>query len=329
MSALLADLPQEVSGVTINRFCSSGLQTQAYAYQQIALGQADSILAGGVESMSMIPMMGHHPSVSPAIFESIPPEPKLASMVYSMGITAENVADKYNISRDRQDEFALRSHKLALEAMTQGYFKSEIIPQKVNHNFYNAAEEDVVSHKETIMMDEGPRADTNLKALNKLRTVFKANGSVTAGNSSQMSDGAGLTWLASASFVEKHQLEPIAEFLGYSVAGVDPALMGMGPTAAIPKALKLAGLSLNDIDWIELNEAFAAQALAVMDEMNLDSQIVNPQGGAIALGHPLGATGAIRTATLLHGLKRTQKKYGLVSMCIGTGMGACGVFKAM
>lgn len=304
LSALAAKLPHTSSGMTINRFCSSGLQAVSLAANQIASGQAELMLAGGVESMSMVPMGGHSFRPNPQWFE----DKSLYPLSHTMGITAEAVASEYNINRDLQDNFALRSHQKALEAIDKGYFKEEIV------------------HIDGIEQDQGPR-DGTLDALAKLKPVFKAKGSVTAGNSSQMSDGAAAILLASESFVQDNNLTPIGRFKGFSVAGCKPEVMGIGPVHAIPKLLAQTQTNLKDIAWIELNEAFAAQALAVVKTLNLDEEKVNPYGGAIALGHPLGATGAIRLCTALWGLKRTQKvdSQALVSMCIGTGMGAAGL----
>lgn len=303
---LLADYPNVVPGVTINRFCASGLQAVSLAADKIRLGEADLMVAAGTESMSLVPMMGNRVVINPAIFDN-----SHIAIAYGMGITAENVAKQWKISREIQDKFALTSHQRAYAAIYNGEFANEILPyQNIAH-------------------DEGPRGDTSLEVLSKLKPVFAARGSVTAGNSSQMSDGAGAVLLASKKAVKEFDLTPLARFVGFSVAGVDPEIMGIGPIAAIPKVLKETGLKLKDIDWIELNEAFAAQSLAVIQDLNLDHALVNPLGGAIALGHPLGATGAIRTATLVHGMKRHHKKYGMVTMCIGTGMGAACIFESL
>ncbi len=306
ISLLLAGLPDSVPGMTVNRFCSSGLQTVALAAQRIQLGQADLIIAGGTESMSCVPLGGHDYLPNPKIFTD-----EHMGIAYGMGITAERVAKRWQITREQQDAFALESHKRALAAIDNGDFAAEISP-------YNN-----VTH------DEGPRADSSLEKLAKLRPVFAAQGSVTAGNSSQMSDGAAAVLVVSEAILKEYNLQPLARFCGYSVAGVAPDIMGIGPVEAIPKVLQQTGLKLADIDWIELNEAFAAQTLAVMQELDLDHAKVNPVGGAIALGHPLGATGAIRTATIIHGLQRNKQKYGMVTMCIGTGMGAAGIFEAL
>lgn len=304
LAALAAKLPHTSSGMTINRFCSSGLQAVSLAANQIASGQADLMLAGGVESMSMVPMGGNSFRPNPQWFE----DESLYPLSHTMGITAEAVASEYGIDRELQDNFALKSHQKALEAIEKGLFKEEIVSI------------------DGIDTDQGPRAGT-IDALAKLRPVFKMKGSVTAGNSSQMSDGAAALLLASESFVKENNLTPIGRFKGFSVAGCKPEVMGIGPVHAIPKVMKQTQTSLTDIDWIELNEAFAAQALAVIKTLDLDQETVNPYGGAIALGHPLGATGAIRLCTALWGLKRTKNtdSQALVSMCIGTGMGAAGV----
>ncbi len=321
LALLMAGYPHTVPGITINRFCSSGLQAVAMAADKIRLGEEDLMIAGGTESMSLIPMMGNKVVMNPGIFK----EEHLA-IAYGMGLTAEKVAQKWKISREEQDKFALFSHKKACNAILEGQFSEEIKPYLVNE-YSPGASGSVVTKSLIVNWDEGPRPDSTFEALSKLKAVFSQNGSVTAGNSSQMSDGAAALLLASEKAVQKFNLKPLAKFLGYAVAGVPPEIMGIGPIEAIPKVLKRTGLSLKDIDWIELNEAFAAQALAVMQQLDLDPSIVNPLGGAIALGHPLGATGAIRTATLLHGLKRHKKKYGIVTMCIGSGMGAAAVFE--
>lgn len=324
IGALLAGLPQSVSAQTINRFCSSGLQAVALAADRIRLGEADLMIAAGTESMSMVPMMGNKIAMTPSVFEN-----DHIAIAYGMGITAENVASQWHVSREDQDAFALTSHQKALAAIQAGHFNAEITPFEVIGKSADLSNGRIITRAKTLQHDEGPRADTRLDGLAKLRPVFKAGGSVTAGNSSQMSDGAGALLLASAQAVKDYGLTPIARFVSFSVAGVPPEIMGIGPIAAIPKALKHAGLSANQLDWIELNEAFAAQALAVIRDCKLDASKVNPYGGAIALGHPLGATGAIRTATLVHGMQRTGARYGMVTMCIGTGMGAAGIFESL
>lgn len=320
---LLAGLPESVPGVTVNRFCSSGLQTVGMAAFQIKAGAADCIVAGGIESMSLIPMMGHRPVGSRTVNHS-----GHEDFYLGMGLTAENVAKDYKISREDQDQMSYQSHMKALKALQNGWFKEEIVPITVD-NRKPAAGGKVTVTAATFDTDEGPRADTSPESLGKLKPAFKAGGSVTAGNSSQMSDGAGVCLVVSEAFLKRHNLTPIARFAGFSVAGVPPRIMGIGPVEAIPRALKQAGMSLNQIQRIELNEAFAAQGLAVMRTLDINPEIVNPTGGAIALGHPLGATGAKLTATLLHGMKRDKQKYGMVTMCIGTGMGAAGVFELL
>ncbi|MES9896186.1 MAG: acetyl-CoA C-acyltransferase [Candidatus Thiodiazotropha endolucinida] len=321
VSSLLAGLPDSVPGVTINRFCSSGLQSIAMAADRIRLGEADIIVAGGVESMSMVPMMGNKVAINPAVFED-----DNVAIAYGMGVTAENVAERWKVSREDQDSFALQSHQRALAAINAGHFEREILPYLAKQHLPDEGNTIRILER-PVKSDEGPRPDSSLEGLAKLRPVFAAKGSVTAGNSSQMSDGAGAVVVMSERKMRTLNLEPLARFVGYSVAGVPAEIMGIGPKEAIPKLEKLTGVSLDQIDWIELNEAFAAQALAVMREMDMDPDKVNPLGGAIALGHPLGATGAIRTATLLHGMQRTNKRYGMVTMCIGTGMGAAGLFE--
>jgi len=322
---LLAGLPDTVPGMTINRFCSSGVQAVALAADRIRLGEADVMLACGTESMSMVPMMGNKIAFNPAVFESN----EHLGIAYGMGLTAERVAEQWKVSREAQDAFALQSHQRALAALERGDFADEISPYTIAEHVPDMDSREVTLHQRVVKDDEGPRADTSLEVLAKLRTVFAQKGSVTAGNSSQMSDGAGAVLLCSEAALKRYNLTPIGKFHSFSVAGVPPEIMGIGPKEAIPLALKQAGLSLNDMSWIELNEAFAAQSLAVIGDLGLDPVIVNPLGGAIALGHPLGATGAIRTATLLHGLRRRKQKYGMVTMCIGTGMGAAGVFEAL
>jgi len=318
---LLAGLPDSVPGFTVNRFCASGLQSIANAADKIRLGEADIVIAGGVESMSMVPMTGNKFSINPAVFED-----ENVAIAYGMGITAENVANRWNVSREAQDEFALNSHLKALAAREAGHYNAEILPYEVKQHL-PADDGTVRITSKLVDTDEGPRADSSIEGLARLRPVFAADGSVTAGNSSQMSDGAGALVLMSETKMKSLGLEPLARFVGFAVAGVPAEIMGIGPKEAIPKLMKQTGANLADIDWIELNEAFAAQAIAVMQEVDLDPQKVNPLGGAIAWGHPLGATGAIRTATMVHGLQRTNSKYGMVTMCIGTGMGAAGLFE--
>jgi acetyl-CoA acyltransferase len=324
IGALLAGIPDSVAAQTVNRFCSSGLQTVALAADRIRLGEADLVLAGGVESMSMVPMMGNKVAMSPQVFRD-----DNVAIAYGMGITAEKVAEQWKVSREAQDAFALQSHQRALAAIAAGEFAGEITPYTVVSRQPAAGGSAVAVRELFVQNDEGPRADTSAEGLAKLKPVFRAGGSVTAGNSSQMSDGAGAVLLASAQAIKDYGLTPLARFVGFSVAGVKPEVMGIGPKEAIPKALKLAGMTRDQLDWIELNEAFAAQALAVVQDLGLDPAKVNPLGGAIALGHPLGATGAVRVATLVHGLRRRKQKFGMVTMCIGTGMGAAGIFEAL
>ncbi|MBW8850034.1 MAG: acetyl-CoA C-acyltransferase [Xanthomonadales bacterium] len=328
IGALLAGLPNTVAAQTINRFCSSGLQAVALAADQIRLGNADLMLAGGTESMSMVPMMGNKVALSPEVFA----KNENVAIAYGMGITAEKVAEEWKVSREDQDAFALASHQKAIAAIQAGEFKSEISPYEVIARLPDLAGNAVRVKKTLVEIDEGPRPDSSLEGLAKLKPVFRNGmfgGTVTAGNASQMSDGAAAVLLASEQAIKDYGLTPLARFVSFSVAGVRPEVMGIGPIAAIPKALKQAGLTKDQIDWIELNEAFAAQALAVIRDLGLDPSKVNPLGGAIALGHPLGATGAIRTATIVHGLRRRRQKYGMVTMCIGTGMGAAGIIEAL
>lgn len=322
---LLAGLPNSVPGVTVNRFCASGLQAVAMAADRIRLGDADVMIAAGTESMSMVPMMGNKVAMNPQIFSN----DENLGIAFGMGITAEKVAERWNVSRDAQDEFALESHTKAIKAIDAGAFEQEISPYSLEESRPNLSRQAVDTLRRDVTVDEGPRRETSAAALAKLKTVFAQQGSVTAGNSSQMSDGAAAIILVSEAMLKRYNLIPLARFVGYSVAGVAPEIMGIGPKEAIPRVLQQSGLNLLDIDWIELNEAFAAQSLAVIHDLDLDPQRVNPLGGAIALGHPLGATGAIRTATIVHGLRRTGKKYGMVTMCIGTGMGAAGIFEAL
>src|SRR3990167_1094532 len=324
IGALLAGLPDSVAAQTINRFCSSGLQAVALAADKIRLGESDLMLAGGVESMSMVPMMGNKVAMTPSVFEN-----EHVAIASGMGITAEKVAEQWKVSREDQDAFALVSHQRALAAIANGEFASEISPYKVIARQPVLGGNTVAIREILVRNDEGPRADTSAEGLSKLRAVFRNGGSVTAGNSSQMSDGAGAVLVASEQAIRDYGLTPLARFVSFAVAGVRPEVMGIGPIAAIPKALKLGGLTRDQLDWIELNEAFAAQALAVIKDCGLDPSKVNPLGGAIALGHPLGATGAVRVATLTHGLQRRKQKYGMVTMCIGTGMGAAGIFESL
>ncbi|MFC3653518.1 acetyl-CoA C-acyltransferase [Dyella humi] len=324
---LLAGLPDTVPGVTVNRFCSSGLQAVAQAADRIRLGEADLMIAAGTESMSMVPMMGHKVAMNPAIFDN-----EHIGIAYGMGITAENVAKQWKVSREAQDAFAAQSHERALAAIKAGEFRDEITPFQLDDHYPDLVTRSIKTDSRVIDTDEGPRPGSTAEVLGKLKTVFRNGqfgGSVTAGNSSQTSDGAAAVLLASEQAIKEYGLTPLARFVGYSVAGVRPDIMGIGPKEAIPKALKQTGIRQDQLDWIELNEAFAAQALAVIGDLGLDPSKVNPLGGAIALGHPLGATGAVRTATLVHGLRRRKQKYGMVTMCIGTGMGAAGIFEAV
>jgi len=324
IAMLLAGLPNVVSAVTINRFCSSGLQAVAMAADRIRLGEADLMIGGGTESMSMVPMMGYHPVFNPNIYQN-----EHIGIAYGMGITAEKVAEQWQVTREQQDAFAVASHAKALAAIAAGEFADEIAPYTLADRYPDLNKRSVVDDVRVVKNDEGPRAGTTLDALAKLKTVFRAGGSVTAGNSSQMSDGAGAVLLASEKAIKDYGLTPLARFVGFAVAGVPPEVMGIGPKAAIPKVCAQTGIRQDDLDWIELNEAFAAQALAVIKDIGLNPDKVNPLGGAIALGHPLGATGAVRIATLISGLRRRKQKYGMVTMCIGTGMGAAGIFEAV
>jgi len=332
IGALLAGLPDSVGGVTVNRFCASGLTALAMAADRIRVGEADVMIAAGTESMSMVPMMGNRPSLNPRVLldENI-------GIAYGMGLTAEKVAQQWKVSREAQDAFALESHRRALAAQQAGEFGDEIAPIDIVTKFPDLATRELAVSTRTVALDEGPRAETSLEALAKLRPAFAAAkdpggkatglGTVTAGNSSQTSDGAGALIVASEAAVKRFGLTPLARFVSFSVRGVPPQIMGIGPKEAIPAALARAGIAQDALDWIELNEAFAAQALAVIGDLGLDAAKVNPMGGAIALGHPLGATGAIRAATVVHALRRHQLKYGMVTMCVGTGMGAAGVFE--
>ena len=323
IGAVLAGLPTSVGGITVNRFCASGLSAIQMAADRIRVGEADVMMAAGVESMSMVPMMGNSPSLSPSMFQ----RDENIGIAYGMGLTAEKVASQWKVSRQAQDEFALASHQKALAAMQRGDFAAEITPVEVVDRSANLQSGEVVETRRTVSQDEGARADTTLEGLAKLKTVFAARGSVTAGNSSQTSDGAGALILASDKAVKQFGLKPLARFVSFASKGVPPHIMGIGPIEAIPAALRYAGLSQDAIDWFELNEAFAAQSLAVMQTLNLDPSKVNPMGGAIALGHPLGATGAMRAATAIHALHRKQLKYSMVTMCVGMGQGAAGIFE--
>ncbi len=323
IGVLLAGLPNTTGGVTVNRFCASGITAVQMAADRIRCGESDVMLAGGTESMSMVPMTGNKPSFNPHVFE----RDENIGIAYGMGITAEKVAAQWKVSREDQDAFALTSHQKALAAQKSGEFNDEISPVEVIEKLPNLASHEIDIKTRTMALDEGPRADTSLETLGKLRAVFMNKGSVTAGNSSQTSDGAGALLLVSERALKQFNLTPLAKFRSFAIKGVPPEVMGIGPREAIPLALKHAGIHQDDLDWIELNEAFAAQALAVVRELGLNPDKVNPMGGAIALGHPLGATGAIRAATVVHALRRRNLKYGMVTMCVGTGMGAAGIFE--
>ena len=325
IGVLLAGLPDSVPGMTINRFCSSGLQAIALAADRIRLGEADLMLAGGTESMSMVPMMGHKIAMNPAVFAD-----ENIGIAYGMGITAEKVAERWKVTREQQDAFALQSHQRALAAIAAGEFADEIAPFTLDDHYPDLARRSIVDRLRAGSTPTKARARTRAsKCSAKLKPVFRMGGSVTAGNSSQTSDGAGAVVLASEQAIKDYGLTPLARFVGFAVAGVPPEIMGIGPKEAIPRALAQTGIRKEQLDWIELNEAFAAQSLAVIQDIGLDPAKVNPLGGAIALGHPLGATGAVRVATLVHGLRRRKQKYGMVTMCIGTGMGAAGIFEAL
>ena len=323
IGAVLAGLPHSVGGITVNRFCASGLSAVQMAADRIRVGEADIMIAAGTESMSMVPMSGNAPSLSPAMYL----QDENIGLAYGMGLTAEKVAQQWNVSRQAQDEFACASHARALKAQQAGEFKDEITPVQVSHRSPNLQSGETELSTRTVSLDEGPRADTSMEGLAKLKTVFAARGSVTAGNSSQTSDGAGALILASEKAIRTHGLKPLARFVSYASRGVPPHIMGIGPIEAIPAALGYAGLKQEAIDWFELNEAFAAQSLAVLQTLGLDPAKVNPMGGAIALGHPLGATGAIRSATAIHALHRHQLRYAMVTMCVGMGQGAAGIFE--
>ncbi|KPV43636.1 acetyl-CoA C-acetyltransferase [Alicyclobacillus ferrooxydans] len=320
--ALRAGLPTSVSGMTINRFCSSGLQTISIAAQQIMTGMSDILIAGGTETMSLLPMGGYNISPNPELAERFP------ETYMSMGHTAEQVAQRFNVSREDQDAFALRSHQRAAAAIRDGKFKGEIVPVPVKETYVDVNNK-VVTKERVFDTDEGVRETTSLEALGKLKPVFSIKGSVTAGNSSQTSDGAAAVLLMSREKATELGLKPLGVFRSFAVGGVDPDIMGVGPVAAVPKALKLAGLSLSDIDLIELNEAFASQSLHVIRTLGMDEEKVNVNGGAIALGHPLGCTGARLTVSILNELERRGGRYGLVTMCVGGGMGAAGVFERL
>ncbi len=323
IAALLAGLPNSVGGVTVNRFCASGLTALQMAADRIRVGEADVMIAGGCESMSLVPMTGNKPSFNPSVFF----KDENVGIAYGMGMTAEKVAQQWKVSREDQDAFALASHQKALAAIAAGQFADEITPVEVVDRLPDLGGGGVIEKRRTVSIDEGPRSDTSLEGLGKLKPVFAAKGSVTAGNSSQTSDGAGALIVASEAACKRFDLKPLARFVSFASRGVPPEIMGIGPIEAIPAALRYAGLKQDDMDWIELNEAFAAQALAVLNTLQIDRSKVNPMGGAIALGHPLGATGAIRAATVVHALRRKNLKYGMVTMCVGTGQGAAGILE--
>lgn len=320
IAMLRAGFPNSVPAATVNRFCSSGLQTIAFAADRVRTGGADVILAGGTESMSLVPMIGNKFRANPHLATTWP------KAYLGMGLTAERVAEMYNISREEQDEFSLQSNLKAAKAIKDGKFKDETVPVRMEENVIGKKNK-IVKKEVVLEVDEGPRADTSMEKLARLRPAFKMNGTVTAGNSSQMSDGAAMVVVMSAQRAKDMGLKPLARFVGYGVGGVDPEVMGLGPTVAIPKVLKLTGLSMNDIDVVELNEAFASQSLGVIKELDLDREKINVNGGAIALGHPLGCTGAKLTVQILNEMKRRNAKYGMVTMCIGGGMGAAGIFE--
>jgi acetyl-CoA acyltransferase len=326
IGAVLAGLPHSVGGITVNRFCASGLSAVQMAADRIRVGEAEVMIAAGTESMSMVPMMGNSPSLSPTIFADTTNVDDYG-IAYGMGLTAEKVATQWKVGRDAQDAFAVESHRRALAAQQAGEFSDEITPVEAVDRSADLATGKPIVRSRSVALDEGPRPDTSVEGLAKLRPVFSARGSVTAGNSSQTSDGAGALILASERAVKQYGLTPLARFVSYASRGVPPHIMGIGPIEAIPAALRNAGLQQHQIDWIELNEAFAAQSLAVIDTLGLDPAKVNPMGGAIALGHPLGATGAIRAATVVHALRRKNLKYGMVTMCVGMGQGAAGIFE--
>lgn len=320
MIGALSGLPIEVPAVTVNRYCASGLQSIAYAADQIKLGSADAVIAGGIESMSLVPMGGHTTKLNKTLVESAP------EYYLSMGLTAEAVASKYGISREEQDQFALRSHRRAARAIDEGKFNEETVPVDVPRRWLD--DRNILRERvDTIAADEGVRRDTSIEALSKLKPAFARNGSVTAGNSSQTSDGAASVLVMNAEKARAEGLKPLAKFKAFAAAGVPPEIMGIGPVAAVPKALKLAGLSLSDIGVIELNEAFASQSIQVIRGLGLDEEIVNINGGAIALGHPLGCTGTKLSLSCIYEMKRRGAQFGIVTMCIGGGMGACGIFE--
>ncbi len=319
----LLSLPKSVPGFIINRYCGSGLEAIALASAKVASGMADCIIAGGTESMTMLPMMGHKTVLNYGIANEHP------DYYIGMGLTAEEVSKKYNVTREEQDAFSFASHQKALAAQKAGLFTDQIVPVKVSENYFDAKSGTKKTREWVVSQDEGPRADTTLEALGKLKPVFAMGGSVTAGNASQTSDGAAFVLVVSEKFVEQYKLKPIAKMLSYAAAGVEPSLMGIGPVEAIPIALKKAGLQLEDIDLIELNEAFAAQSLAVIKTLGIDQEKVNVNGGAIALGHPLGCSGAKLSIQLFHELRRRNKKYGMVTACVGGGQGVAGIYELL
>jgi acetyl-CoA acyltransferase len=325
MAAMIAGLPRNVPGVQVNRFCSSGLQAVAMAADRIRLGDADVMIGCGTETMSLVTMLGNKIVLAPSVYD----DPKNLGVAMGMGITAEKVAEQWKVSREDQDAFALESHRRAVAGIGGGKFKAETTVYPVRTRLPDFATGEVRQSERVVADDEGARADLDLAKLAKLRPVFAANGSVTAGNASQMSDGAAAILMVSEKILKQFNLQPLARFVSYAVKGVPPEIMGIGPIEAIPAALAKAGIAQDALDWIELNEAFAAQSLAVIRSCKLDPSKVNPLGGAIATGHPLGATGAIKTATLVHALKREKLRYGMVTMCIGHGMGAAGIFEAV
>lgn len=319
----LLSLPKSVPGFIINRYCGSGLEAIALASAKVASGMADCVIAGGTESMTMLPMMGHKTVLNYGIANEHP------DYYIGMGLTAEEVSKKYNVTREEQDAFSFASHQKALAAQKAGLFTDQIVPVKVSENYFDAKSGTKKTREWVVSQDEGPRADTTLEALGKLKPVFAMGGSVTAGNASQTSDGAAFVLVVSEKFVEQYKLKPIAKMLSYAAAGVEPSLMGIGPVEAIPIALKKAGLKLEDIDLIELNEAFAAQSLAVIKTLGIDQEKVNVNGGAIALGHPLGCSGAKLSIQLFHELRRRNKKYGMVTACVGGGQGVAGIYELL
>ncbi|MEC4719158.1 acetyl-CoA C-acyltransferase [Noviherbaspirillum sp. CPCC 100848] len=321
-AVILAGLPNTVGGVTINRYCASGITAVAMAADRIRVGEADVMIAAGAESMSMVPMMGHHPAINMNVFKD-----ENIGLAYGMGLTAEKVAQQWKITREAQDQFALESHRRAIAAQQPGERTNEIAPVEIVERFPNLETGQIDIKTRTVSQDEGARADSSIEALARLKPVFAAKGSVTAGNSSQTSDGAGALILVSEKILKQFNLTPLAKFSSFAVRGVPPEIMGIGPKEAIPAACRAAGITQDQLDWIELNEAFAAQALAVIQDLGLDPAKVNPYGGAIALGHPLGATGAIRAATAIHAMRNKNLKYGMVTMCVGAGMGAAGIFE--